>query len=62
MKKRLIDLSEGMNIDLGGSTAFATTGCTGELLIGGFDLADMAADASVETRKTKKRKKDEENG
>tara|TARA_R100000479_G_scaffold139066_1_gene75233 strand:+ start:277 stop:468 length:192 start_codon:yes stop_codon:yes gene_type:complete len=59
MKQRPIDLSEGIPIDLGGGTTFATTGCTGELLFGGFDLADLGAELSGDIQESKNRKKKE---
>jgi|TARA_B100000085_G_scaffold142965_1_gene130097 hypothetical protein len=59
MKQRPIDLSEGILIDLGSGTAFATTGCTGELLFGGFDLADLKAELSGDIQESKNRKKKE---
>jgi len=42
MEKGLIDLREGVTIDFELGSTFARTGCTGELLVDGFDLADMA--------------------
>lgn len=42
MEKGLIDLREGVTIDFELGSTFARTGCTGELLVDGFDLADLA--------------------
>ena len=41
MEKGLVDLAEGVTIDFEIGSTFARTGCTGELLVDGFDLADM---------------------
>jgi phosphoenolpyruvate-protein kinase (PTS system EI component) len=46
MEKGLIDLREGVTIDFELGSTFARTGCTGELLVDGFDLADMGPEPS----------------